>query len=48
MVSYFTRQTLRTIPLKSGEKAGEQTKRLLFSQAYLLSAGASNCGAALK
>ena len=45
---YFTRQTLRTIPLKSCENSGAQTKRELFSQPYLLSAGASNWGAARK
>ena len=40
--AYFTFQTLRTMPWNCWENSGAQTNRALFSQPYLLSAGASN------
>lgn len=45
---YFTFQTLRTMPWNCWENSGAQTNNALFSHPYLLSAGASNWGAALK
>ena len=48
MVSYLTFQTFSTMPLNSCDHSGAQMNRALLSQPYLLSAGASNCGAALK
>ena len=45
---YFTLHTLSTMPWNPEANEGAHTKRELFSQPYLLSAGASNCGAALK
>ena len=48
MFCYLTRQTFSTMPWNPCEKDGLQRKSELFSQAYLLSLGASNWGAQVK